>query len=203
VRISIVFVLALAGLGCREATPPAANTGPEAAGPVLDGWPGPLRPHLEPTRDLTVKLHGPSIDGPVVAECVLPEGQPVRWTRSRVQVHRKGRLTTTASTTVDVIRLAGLDRVNGLTAQDSLKSPLEFPADQTLAVVAQVGGRCLLQPSGSEAVLSIPCPTRALQLETPPEQSWWLELACSAGEGWFEVETEAYVIEHYPDEVLR
>lgn len=199
----MVGAVAVAVAACRAAEEPAPPPTPELPEPVvIDGWPGPLRPHLEPNRDLTVRLHPQPLEAAGEAQCELPEDRLVQWTRSRLVIRNFGLLAVTTSTTVDAIRLPSLERVNGLSVQDSRSSPLELPKAQ-LTMMARAGGRCLIQPTGGETVYSLPCPTKTVQIAEPVQQSWWLELACSEGEGWFEVDADAFTIEHFPDELLR
>lgn len=204
-RITIAApLLAALALACREPPPPAPPppSAPAQGTLVVDGWPGPLRPHLEPKRDLKVQLRAEPGAGEVAATCELPEDRLVQWTRSRLVITRHGRLSVATATTVDAIRLPGVDRVTGLGVQDSRQTPLDLPSAR-LETIAQIGGRCLIQPAGGRNVWSVPCPTKAVAIEVPVQQSWWLELACGAGEGWFEVDEAAFSIEHFPAELLR
>lgn len=191
-------------IACEDPAPPAPPTpsAPAQGALVLNGWPGPLRPHLEPKRDVTVSLHAEPGGETTAATCELPEDRLVQWTRSRLMITRYGFLSVATATTVEAIRLPGLDRVTGLSVQDSRRTPLELPAAR-LETVARIGGRCLIQPTGGQSVWSVPCPTEALRIETPVQQTWWLELACDEGEGWFEVDEAEFAIEHFPDELLR
>jgi hypothetical protein len=201
VRLHLALTAVLVSVACRDAS--VAPSPPEAKLIVLDGWPGPLRPTLTPLRDVTVDLQSSTQSGPPTARCTLPEARPVQWTRSRVVVRRPGLITTTASVTVDAIRLSGLDRVTGLSVQDSAQRPLDLEGGRTLPVVAQLGGRCLIQPSEGAAVWSLPCPSRALRVAAEADQNWWLEIACETGEGWFRVDEAAFEVEHYPGELRR
>jgi len=151
-----------------------------------------------------VKLEAePSASSAPGPSCELPEGRPVRWTRSRVVVHRPGRIATTASTSVDAIRLPGLSRVTGANVQDSHATRLDLEGNRTLSTIAQIGGRCLLRPAEGDPVWSVPCPTREIAITTPVEQTWWVEIACAKGEGWFSVDESAFTVEHFPGEVTR
>lgn len=198
------FLLAACNSADTSSPTPAPSTTPASPAVVLDGWPGPLRPHLEPTADLKVPLRGaPDPEATESGRCELPEGQPVRWTRSRIRVLTPGRLAITSSATVDAIRLADPSRVSGLSVQDSRTSPLVLEPIAALDLFAKVGGRCLIQPYGARAVWSLPCPSRAIRIDQAPDQQWWLEVACATGEGWFRVDPEAFEVEHYPEEVLR
>jgi len=202
--VLVPLFFAVGACTTTESEPDPASRRPSPDPVVLNGWPGPLRPFLTPRADRQESLRG-SVDPaqPVVARCSLPEGQPVQWTRSRVRVTRPGQLAITSSTTVEAIRLPGLERVTGLSTQDGRRSPLTIDRAPGLELLARVGDRCLLQPGRAATVWSIPCPTRTIEIARSPEQTWWLEIACQSGEGWFEVDPSAYEIEHYPEELRR
>lgn len=199
--VAAVATACTAGEATKEPLPP-----PSSPPLVVAGWPGPLRPHLVPRTDLTVQLRPQPTAAARDTRCRLPEDRPVQWARSRLVVSRLGRLAVTASTAVDAIRLPGLARVTGTNVQDSRMVRLDLEAGPPLELLARVGGRCVIDPTGDRGqrvVWSVPCPTRKIQVAVPPEQEWFLEIACEKGEGWYLVDPEAYDIEHYPAEPPR
>jgi len=196
--------LAIGMAGCKTSEPePTDAPAPRAPAIVFNGWPGPLRPHLRPKRDLEVGLHGTIGAGAPEVTCRLPEGQPVHWTRSRVRVTRPGRRVATASTAVHGVRFGRPEGVSRRAAQAPTTDRLDVTEGSRLEVRGRVFGRCLLSPVEASSLWAAPCTAPRLRLEHPVEQSWWLEIACTSGEGWFEVDPEAFTLEHEPDEHPR
>ncbi|NJK89069.1 MAG: hypothetical protein HC923_06465 [Myxococcales bacterium] len=54
------------------------------------------------------------------------------------------------------------------------------------------------QPVPGGSVFVLDCPRSGLVVSRDVSQSWWIEIACQAGEGWFQPSTSAFVIEHIP-----
>lgn len=189
------------GTGCK---PDGATRPPDAAPPatkpiVLDGWPGPFVPELKPTRDLKVTMRADSDPAAeTTAICELPEGRVYGYARSRVVASRPGRLVATSSTSASAVRFGSVAEANARAAQRGTPSRLDIPAGGSFPIVAMLGGRCLIDPGVGGAVWAIPCPTPKLKVESAPEQAWWLEGACSRGEGWFEVRDTDFSVESYP-----
>lgn len=164
---------------------------------VLDGWPGPLRPVLDPREGVVVDLRAePRKDLAPTAKCVLPPHGPVSWSRSRVRVERQGVLRAKSDVSLSSTPISSLEglrpaHVAGFGPDLALKS------GEGRVMAARFGGRCLLREgSGWQAA---DCSKSRVEVLHEPEQGWWLEVGCSTGEGWFEVDETAFEIEHYLD----
>lgn len=169
---------------------------------LYPGWPTELRPRLTPREALTVQLREESMPSAAPsARCTLPPTDAVNWTRSRVRTTGLGQLK--AERFVEVSKVKRLP--SNLQIKPSrflLDEPtllLQLEKGQTLEVWARVRGRCLTGLGGALPTLGVPCPAAGTTLDPEPEQSWWLEVACTNGEGWFEVDPEAFDIEHFPE----
>lgn len=208
-------------LGCRAPNPPADEREPETAqtsttaAPRLapdgvqafPGWPQPLVPRLQPVDGVDVTLRArPEPGAAVTGTCTLPPDAKVPWTRGAVRPARLGRLA--------ALETRQLERVKKLpsspeqmTAEFYREEPfiaLELREGQSLEVWARVRGRCLVGVRGAaRPALAVPCPHAGLDLNPPPDQSWWLEIGCTGGEGWFEVDPQLFEIEQFETRAPR
>lgn len=185
---------------CTQSAAPPPVPGPLDEPLLLVGWPGPLRPELEPADGTVVELKAaPDPGAESSGKCVLAPRSPVRWTRSRVRVTRPGQLRF-ASDQVPAVPLPELKaaRPKGLDAQTPITTDVKAGAMAT--VWARFAGTCLVEIA-RERYAALQCPTGDAELERAPEQSWWLEVGCSGGEGWFEVDTDVFRVQHFPGDL--
>lgn len=185
----------MASLGCPS-EPTTPDRPAELEEPlVLEGWPGPLRPVLDPKEGVVVRLRAePRPDAEATAKCVLPPTAPVNWSRSRVRVDRPGILRANSEVSLSAV---GFEKLEGLKPEDvaDFGPNLKLEAGEGRVMMVRFGGRCLLEDGkGWQAV---DCSSPRVELVHPPVQSWWLEMGCSNGEGWFQVDEAKFEIEHY------
>jgi len=164
---------------------------------MLEGWPGPLRPVLDPKDGVVVQLRAePRPDAASSAKCVLPPQSPVNWSRSRVRVERQGVLRAQSEVSLSAVPVGSLDGLKPAEVAD-FGPNLELEAGEGRVMAARFGGRCLLKDG--QAWQAVDCSSPRVELVYPPVQSWWLEVGCTTGEGWFEVDEADFEIEHYLD----